>query len=145
MYLNEGKRNGLVGFWWYTPSKNIIGTFATLEDAERDGNYYQYSNHLNHLSVWKDVVATQVNDENERNKMLRNGYRGTDRGRVVYDTRTGSYEVTCSMKLAKDSEFRDKIISAYNLKNDEVDFVPLRHYEKHELTGNPFLDSFEDY
>lgn len=145
MYLNEGKRNGLVGFWWYTPSKNIIGTFAILEDAERDGDYYQYSNNLNHLSVWKNVVDAQVNDENEKHEMLRNGYRGTDRGRVVYDTRTGSYEVICSMNLAKDSEFRGKVINAYNLKNEEVDFVPLRHYEKHELTRNPFLDNFEDY
>lgn len=125
MRLNEGKRNGLVGFWWYTPSKNIIGTFATLEGAKRDGDYYQYSNNLNHLSVWKDVVATQVNDENERNKMLRYGYRGTDRGRVVYDTRTGSYEVTCSMKLARDSEFREKVINAYNLKNEKIYFFIL--------------------
>ena len=143
MRINESRRDGCVGFWWYTDNKQIIGTISTLENAELDGIYYQYSRDKNHMSVWREVVEKQVPNHEEKAVLLRNGYRSIERGRVVYDTRSGSYTVFCSKMLVNDKAFQTKVKNFYNLNHDMVDFEVLNHYYVCKPTGNPTIDNFE--
>lgn len=146
MKLNESRRDGCVGFWWYTNNKQIIGTISTLDQAELDGIYYQYSRDKNHISVWREVVENQVKNREEKEKLLKEGYKSIERGRVAYDIRSGSYTVFCSDSLINDKEFRNKVKNFYNLNQDMVDFEILKHYYVWKPTGNPVIDNFEtDY
>ena len=101
----------------------------------------QYSNSQNHCTLWRTAVKNSVSDTDEQNKIIARGYKSIERGRVIYNIRTQSYEIICSDALLKDSNFRNKCIEYFNLKGNRYDFQSLSHYGKQGLTGNPALDS----
>ena len=139
-YLKESRGDGLVGIWWYTGT-DIIGVSKPVDDAEIDGPYVQYSNTENHLTLWRKVINSNFSST-EADNIISKGYKSLERGRVIYDLRTRTYLVTCSNNVVNNIEFRKKIIAYFNLSDDRVDFEPLSHYRKVELTGNWALDNF---
>lgn len=140
-YLKESRGDGLVGIWWYTGT-DIIGVSKSVDDGEIDGPYVQYSNTENHLTLWRKVISSNFSSI-EANNIISKGYKSLERGTVIYDLRTRTYLVTCSNDLINNIEFRKKIIYYFNLNDDRVDFEPLSHYRKVELTSNSALDNFK--
>ena len=143
MYLKSSRSNGQIGIWWYTDNKDIWAKLKPTDQGYLDGLYYQYDNTTNHLNTWRQVVADNVENKEEANTIIAKGYKSLERGRVIYNTATQCYEVICSKELVNDKEFRDKLVDAFNLSGNRVEFNALSHYYKSELTGNPALDSFE--
>ena len=139
--LKESFQDGSVAIWWYTDDGEFWAYCKSLDDADTDYNFLQYSNTKNHLTLWRDAVNTHVLDKDEAKNIIAKGYKSIERGRIVYNLRTQSYEVTCSDKLAGDSKFRERCIDYFNLRGCRYSFVPLTHYGKQELTGNLALDS----
>ena len=140
-YIKESRGDGLVGIWWYTGT-DIIGVAKSVDDGEIDGPYVQYSNTENHLTLWRKVINSNFSPI-EAKDIIAKGYKYLERGRVIYDLRTRTYLVTCSNNLVNNIEFKNKIIPYFNLNSDRVDFEPLSHYRKIELTGNSELDNFK--
>ena len=139
--INEGYHDGFVSIWWYTDSGDFWDFCKPLDDAEEDHGYIQYSTTKNHCTLWRDVVNNNVSDSDERKIIISNGYKSIERGRVIFNIRTQSYEIICSDTLAKDKSFRDKCVDNFGLRGNRYDFIPLTHYGKQFLTGNPALDS----
>lgn len=141
-HLKEGYRAGLVAIWWYTDDGEFWDFSKTLDNAEQDYDYLQYSKTKNHLNLWKLATNTYVKDKNIRKNIYEKGYKSIERGRVVYNIRTQTYEVICSKALVDNIEFRNKCIEHFKLRGNRVDFEALNHYYKIELTGNPSIDKF---
>lgn len=138
-YIKSSKDDAFVGIWWYTDSGEVIGVMKSLSEAELDGNYYQYSSTENHMTLWKSVCQAYFEDSWEQIYNL--GYKGLERGRIIYDTRTQTFVITCSANIANDIQFRKAVIDAFNLTGCRYDFEVLSHYAKLPLTGNPAIDS----
>ena len=141
-HLKEGYRAGLVAIWWYTDDGEFWDFSKTLDDAEQDYDYLQYSKTKNHLNLWKLATDTYVKDKTIRKNIYEKGYKSIERGRVIYNIRTQTYEVICSKALVDDIDFKNKCIEHFNLTGNRVDFESLNHYYKIELTGNPSIDKF---
>ena len=139
-YVKGSLTSGLVGIWWIY-NDQIIADMKTLDDGFDDGNYISYDKEKNHLSEWRRLVKEQVSDNSD--EVIAYGYKGLERGRVIYNLRTMAYEVTCSDAVYHDLEARKLIIDAFELNNCRRDFVILQHYHIAKLTGNPALDSLE--
>ena len=137
-----GYKTELVSIWWYTDSGEFWDYSTDLDNAVESNGYLQYSNSKNHLNLWRSVVAKYIEDPKERQRIINNGYKSIERGRVIYNIRTQSYEIICSETLAKSTEFMNKCIKYFNLSGNRYDFVPLHHYGVVKLTGNPTLDAF---
>ena len=142
MRLIESHGDGLIGIWWYTLSKEIIGVSKHVDEGVVDNNYIQYDDKDNHSSLWTQVIRNNYKEPNA-SKIISKGYKAFERGCVIYNILTQCYEITCSSELVNDRQFRHKIVEYFNLKSDRKDFVPLNHYHKYELTGNPTLDDLE--
>lgn len=139
--LAEGYKDGFVAIWWYTDSGEFWDFSKSLDDAEDDHGYLQYSLTKNHASLWRTTVKDHISSDNEQKKIISRGYKSIERGRIVFNVRTQSYEIICSDSLASDPNFRKKCVEYFNLSGNRYDFYPLTHYSKQELTGNPALDS----
>ena len=139
--ITASYRRGLVAIWWYTDSGEFWDFVKTLDDAEDDHGFLQYSVTQNHMTLWMDAVRANVSDPDKQKSIISNGYKSIERGRVVFNIRTQSYEVTCSDALVNDTEFRSRCIERFNLSGNRYDFIAIRHYSKQSLTGNPALDS----
>ena len=72
--------------------------------------------------------------------IIAKGYKSIERGRVIYNTATMVYEITCSQNLINNTDFRKNIVNYFNLSESRYEFVLLNHYHKIELTGNPAFD-----
>lgn len=142
LYVRASRGEALVGIWWYTDNRDIWALSCPVDSGVLDGVYVQYSDNKNHMNMWNSIVKEHVQDEDEQQKILAKGYRSIERGRVIYNTATMSYEVTCSNSLINDKEFRSAIASYFQLEGNRYEFVALNHYGKLELTGNPAVDSF---
>lgn len=140
-YVKASLTSGLVGIWWITEDNKVIADLRTLDSGFNDGNYIQYDESKNHLSEWKRLV-TQTFPETA-NDYLKLGYKGLERGRVIFNLKTRAYEITCSSALTQDLDKCRAIIDAFELKGCRYDFVPLYHYHLAPLTGNPALDKLE--
>lgn len=143
-YIKASREDACVGIWWYTDSGEVLGLLKPTDEGVLDGVYIQYSDRDNHLTEWRHALEMFIDDPELRENIYRKGYRSLERGRVIYNTRTQIYEVTCSKQLVNDKEFRNKIIEYYSLSNVRVEFVALDHYTKISYTGNSALDSFID-
>ena len=139
--LTEGYKEGLVGIWWYTDNGIFWDFSTTLDNAEDDHGYLQYSLTKNHMNLWKTALEKFVTDPHERDTIYRKDYKSVERGRVVFNLRTQCYEVICSDKLVNDVTFRNNCIKQFNLSGNRLDFIALHHYARIELTGNPAVDS----
>lgn len=140
LYIKASRGNAQVGIWWYTDDCKVIGVSKPTDSAELDGAYIQYSCKENHMTLWRKVMSDNYKDNAE--EIIAKGYESLEHGRVIYDCRTCCYEVTCSVSLVHDKEFRNKIIEFFDLSGNQIEFVVLRHYHKEELTGNSALDDF---
>lgn len=139
--IKESYKEGLVSIWWYTDNGDFWDFSKTLDTAEDDHGYLQYSTTQNHLTLWRNAVKNHINDQNKQKEIIAKGYKSIERGRIIFNLRTQSYEIICSDKLVNNTEFRNKCIEYFNLKGNRYDFIQVNHYGKQELTGNPALDS----
>lgn len=140
--LRESRGDGLVGIWWYTDDNQVIGVRKSVNQGYQDSEYVQYDNSSSHLSLWSKVIKSVYGNTKQANDIINQRYMSLERGRVIYNLLTRTYIVTCSNVIVNNIDFRQAIIKFYNLQNDRVDFTPLEHYNKVELTGNPALDNF---
>lgn len=136
---NRGK--GLIGIWWYTDSGEVWAAAAPANSGIIDGMYVQYSDVENHLTLWSRIVKENTS-KSEADRIISKGYKSLERGRVIYNTATMCYEITCSNNLIYDKAFRQGIIDHFQLAESQFEFVCLDHYQKTELSGNPALDAF---
>lgn len=144
--LNESYKEGLVSIWWYTDSGEFWDCSKTLDDAVEDHGYLQYSTTENHLTLWRKVVTTHIQNKVEQEQLFNKGYKTLERGRVVFNIRTQCYEVICSKALINDMKFKNTCLDYFNLRGNRVDFEALNHYYKMDLTGNPAIDNhYFDY
>ena len=141
-YIKASTTSGLIGIWWCSPEGDIWGKVCPLSDGIQDGDYIQYSDRLNHMTLWRQVVQDNVENHDDAESIIRKGYKAYERGRVVYDTRTQVYQITCSSDMFTNSDFRDECIAYFELYGCRYEFVSLSHYYKAELTGNPDVDKF---
>lgn len=141
LQIQESYDGGYVSIWWYTDSGDFWDFTKTTDDAEDDHGFLQYSTAKNHMTLWRDAVRNNVDDEETQKKIIAKGYKSIERGRVIFNIRTQSYEIICSEKLFNDKNFRKKCLEYFNLTNKRYDFIQINHYGKQELTGNPALDS----
>ena len=133
-YIRAADRSdGLIGIWWYDESKQaVISACESVDDGELDGDYIQYHKG-NHMNLWQSLAPDNMRDK---------GFKSMYRGRVIYNTRTQCYEITCSEDLMNNFEFRKAILEHFQLTECRREFIPLYHYKhKLELTGNPAVDS----
>ncbi len=137
-YVKASVNSGFIGIWWITDDNQIIADMLPLDNGYNDGNYIQYDEFKNHMTEWRRLVTTSFEDPDPYLKL---GYKGLERGRVIYNLRTRAYEVTCSSAIFKDSDKRRAIVDAFDLNRCRYDFVPLSHYFLCPLTGNPEIDN----
>lgn len=141
--LNSSQKNiPLIGIWWYTDAGEIWAVSKPPCEGVLSGMYLQYSDTENHLTLWSSIVKKYVHDEALQQSVIAKGYKSIERGRVIYNTATMVYEITCSENLMNNTDFRKNIIDYFNLSENRYEFVLLNHYHKIELTGNPALDEF---
>lgn len=131
-----------VGIWWYTDNNEIWEESIQKDNGILSGIYIQYSNTESHLSLWSSTVKKHIKDKKLQENIIAKGYKSVERGRVIYNTATMMYEITCSAKMIHNMEFRKNIVNYYQLSENRYEFVQLNHYYKIELTGNPILDEF---
>lgn len=141
LQIKESYKDGFVAIWWYTDNGEFWDFSKTLDDAEDDYGFLQYSTTKNHMTLWREAVRNHVSDVEEQKEIISKGYKSIERGRVVFNIRAQCYEITCSDNLIKDQEFRKKCVDYFNLSGNRYDFIQMNHYSKQELTGNPALDS----
>lgn len=140
-YIKASRGNAQIGIWWYTDDGEIWAESDFTDNGIQDGMYLQYSDKENHMTLWSTVVMRNAS-ETDANQIICKGYKSLERGRVIYNCATVCYEVTCSKAILNDKKFRQKIIDYFDLKGNQVEFVPLNHYYKDELTGDPNTDEF---
>lgn len=134
--LVENYRNAKVGIWWWTGNE-ILARDCYYEDGENDGQYIQYSNTENHLTLWNNI-RKEYNDKNLMDK----GYKYLERGRVIYNIRSRVFEIICSEEVVYDDKFRKACVNYFNLNGCRHDFIALNHYHKVQ-TDNPVLLRYE--
>ncbi len=131
-----------VGIWWYTDNEEIWEESVQKDNGVLSGIYIQYSDTESHLSLWSSIVKKYIKDKYLQQDILEKGYKSLERGRVIYNTATMMYEITCSARMIHNTNFRKNIVDYYLLSDNRFEFVQLNHYYKVELTGNPILDEF---
>ena len=92
------------------------------------------------MNQWKKCIYNEFKGE-KADTIYKLGYKGLERGRVIYDTMTQVYVITCSSKIAKDSRAVEAIRKVFNLTDCRVEIEILNHYSKLTLTGDPAVDS----
>lgn len=141
MQLQANREDSYIGIWWWTGSE-IIGTKIPTDDGYQDGQYIQPSPKIgdNHFSLWESVQKQASNENEVKDKT----FRQHERGRVIYDTSTMFFMITCSDKVAKNDKILRAIISCYNLQPGSTDIMPNPHYHVYDTTGNAALEAFFD-
>ena len=139
-YIRSSRYDGFIGLWWITDDYKLFGPMKPVEEGVLDGRYIQIDDQMNHMNTWKTYVYSEFSKD-EADNVYKLGYRGLERGRVIYDTMTQVYVITCSNHIAEDLEALNKIKAGFNLTGCRVEVEILDHYKKIPLTGNPAVDS----
>lgn len=141
MQLKASRDDSYIGIWWWTGTE-IIGTKTPTDDGYQDGRYIQPSPRVgdNHFSLWESVKKQATDSSEVKNKT----FRQLERGRVIYDTSTMCFMITCSDEVAKNDKVLRAITSYYNLQPGSVDVLPNPHYHVYDPNNNPALESFFD-
>lgn len=134
--------NPMIGIWWYTDNGEIWAEAVSADQGVLSGIYKQYSDREDHLTLWSSIVKKYIPDVRLQRSIISNGYKSIERGRVIYNTATMVYEITCSEKLITDEKFRKDVVAYFQLSESRYEFVRLNHYHKIALTGNPAVDEF---
>lgn len=140
-YIKASRGDELIGIWWYTDSGDIWGVTKPTDDGVLDGMNIQYSDKDNHMTLWSSVLKDNVDDEEEISEYLKKGFRCLERGRVIYNTAAMVYQIICSKDIINNESFRSAVVDYFQLDSARYEFVPLDHYNKIELTGNPAVDA----
>ena len=137
--LNADRGDSYIGIWWWTGTE-IIGTRISPDDGVLDRNIIQPTPDItkNHFTEWNRIKATAKKQDEVKNK----SYKGLERGRVLYDTMTMCFIVTCSTAMYKDDNFRRAVIDFYNLQPGSTDFCANPHYYVYDESENPALVQF---
>lgn len=138
-YIGASGNEASVGIWWYTDGNQVIGVMCDLDDGYQDGRYIQYSDSKNHMNLWKPIVCHEFSGK-QAESIYNLGYRGFERGRVIYDTMTQVFIITCSKDISSDKEAISAIKNAFSLDGNRCELEVLNHYTKLPLTGNPAVD-----
>ena len=142
-YIKASRGNACIGIWWYTDEGDIWGVMKPTDEGVLDGVFLQYSDTENHSSLWSSVVKDNVSDSSAQAEIISKGYKSLHRGRVIYNTATMCYQVTCGSELVDDVEFRKKIVEYYQLSGNQVEFLAIpTHYHKVDIS-NPALYKWE--
>lgn len=140
-YIRASLTSGFVGIWWIYED-NVVADMKSLDEGYNDGNFINYDRFRNHSTEWRTIIRECYPDDAE--SIISKGYKSLDRGRVVYNLRTQSYEVTCGDEVYNSIDKRKMIVDAFSLNGCRYDFVNLgTHYHVAPLTGNPALDAME--
>lgn len=137
-YIKSTINSGMVGIWWIYKD-SVVADIVSLENGYNDGYFIHYDERKNHASEWKTLMLKNGANEDE----IKKGYRSIERGRVVFNLRTQSYEIVCSEDVSKSSDILRKISDAFNLAGCRVDVVVDTHYRLYEYGSNPALDEFD--
>lgn len=136
-YIKASSTSGMIGIWWYY-NGHVLYDMKSIDDGYNDGSYISYDDVKNHSTEWRSVVTKFF--PKEAKEIISKGYKGLERGRVIYNLRTQSYEVTCSNAIREYAEARKAIVDVFDLRGCRYDFIALNHYYLAELTGNPAVD-----
>ena len=141
MQLRANREDSYIGIWWWTGSE-IIGTKIPTDSGYQDGQYIQPSPRIgdNHFSLWESIKQ-QATDKSEVQDKT---FRQLERGRVIYDTSTMCFLITCSEDVAKNDKVLRAITSYYNLQPGSTDIMPNLHYHIYNPNSNAALESFFD-
>lgn len=139
-YVKASLTSGLVGVWWLYGTK-VIGRFVPLDDGYDDGRYIHYDDFKNHSTEWLSVLKEQLPEHFD--ELYPKMFKCIERGRVVYNIRTQSYEIICSDAISKNKEAIKLIVDAFELEDCRYDIYSDHHYYIAEPTGNPALDDIE--
>lgn len=131
-----------VSIWWYLEDKRKFVSFSEdIDKAPSSGEYLQYSSKNNHLTLWRSACK-KISPENWKSYYDK-GYKSLERGRVVYNLKTQCYEILCSERMSRSSNFiKDCFNQLLKGSHCRHQFVKCDHYFVAELTGNPELDRF---
>lgn len=138
-YIKSSRSSASVGIWWYTDDRKVIRVMCDVNDGYQDGRYVQYSQFKDHMNLWKYIVYHEF-DKDKADEIYNLGYRGLERGRVIYDTMTQVFTITCSKAIADDREALNDIKETFSLSGNRCEVEVLNHYKKLPLTGNPAID-----
>lgn len=119
LYVKDGITSGFVGVWWMTNDYKIFGFKRNLDEGYANTGYIRYDQCKNHIFLWKDICKTNP-------ELSDTEYKGLERGRVIFNTRTCSYEVMCSEAVHKNLEVRRALIKFFELSNCSIDFCALK-------------------
>ena len=140
-YVRASLTSGFIGIWWIC-GDDVIADMKTLDEGYNDGTFVNYDEFKNHSTEWRSIIKECY--PNEAESIISQGYKSLDRGRVVYNLRTQSYEVTCGEDVFNSIAKRKMIVDAFSLRDCRYDFVNVgTHYHIAPLTGNPALDALE--
>lgn len=132
--------SGCIGIWWVYDG-DVIGLAIPLDSGYDDGRYIHYDQFKNHSTEWKTTLQEQLPEKYE--ELYPRLYKSIERGRVVYNIRTQTYEIICNEAMSYDVETIKQIIKFYDLENCRYDIYADPHYHIYCLIGNPTLDDFE--
>jgi len=140
-YIKASHSSGYVSIWWYTDNGEFWDYTVPTENAVDCNGYLQASDTKNHMNLWRSVVKDHISDTKEQEQIISKGFKSLERGRIIFNVRTQCYEIICSETLANVPNFRSVCKSYFNITNCRCEFIPLHHYNKQELTGNPAVDA----
>lgn len=140
-YVKGSLTSGYVGIWWILNGE-VIGDAVPLDKGYNDGSFINYDDFKNHSTEWSSTIKDNVEGD-EADEIISQGFKSIERGRVVYNLRTQSYEIVCSESISKDVDALRQIISEFELQGCRYDVVPSAHYHIAKITGNPALDDLE--
>lgn len=113
----------LVGLWWYTDDGELWAVTRLTQSGFKMYINIKYDFILDHSKIWKKVVKEHVPDEDTANQIIARGWKSFEYGSVEYNTVFDHYEITCSRKIALNTEIRQKIIDAYHLQDGKYTFL----------------------
>lgn len=139
-YIKGSLTSSCIGIWWIYQD-SIIGRSVPLNDGYNDGQYIHYDDFKNHSTEWRSVLKEQA--PNAFDTLYPKMFKCIERGRVVYNIRTQSYEIICSESVSQDIEAIKLVVAAFDLENCRYDVYSDHHYYVTEPTGNPAIDDIE--
>lgn len=140
-YIKATTTSGLIGIWWIIDD-TLVADAISVDEGYSSGGYINYSETRNHSTEWEQLLIKSF--PSRWRDIASRGYKSVDRGRVVYNLLTQSYEITCGTEVATNKQKCNLIINGFNLQGCRVDIVCIpTHYHIAEITGNPALDELE--
>jgi hypothetical protein len=117
--MGRKKGDGEVGVWWLLPIGELLIMSVPFSAAELYGCQNVFGDHE---PLWRHLrphVPSIAELEYDR----------VPRGRVSYDTESGTFTILSSKRFFMDGRLVEKVIKEFRLDGKQVRFVPDEHYE----------------